>query len=180
MIIIVNSKVSGTNIQGALGKPEYSYYFLLRQFLPALEQIAQVISVESIDEVDPLYREFSQSGVKVLFLSVSPPQQTPVHLECPTLCLFAWEFPDAPDQAWDNEPRNDWRYALRQLTGAIACSQESAGAVRRLLGNDYPVTAIPAPVWAHFGDLLPEGGWQPLASPRIYRFSGYAIDSPTL
>ena len=85
MIIIVNSKVSGTNIQGALGKPEYSYYFLLRQFLPALEQIAQVISVESINEVDPLYREFSQSGVKVLFLSVSPPQQTPVHLECPTL-----------------------------------------------------------------------------------------------
>ncbi|MGN5520008.1 hypothetical protein VF673_14145 [Halopseudomonas sp. Lyrl_26] len=37
MIIIVNSKVSGTNIQGALGKPEYSYYFLLRQFLPALD-----------------------------------------------------------------------------------------------------------------------------------------------
>lgn len=180
MIIIVNSKVSGTNIQGALGKPEYSYYFLLRQFLPALEQIAQVISVESINEVDPLYREFSQSGVKVLFLSVSPPQQTPVHLECPTLCLFAWEFHDAPDQAWHNDPRNDWRYALQHLAGAIACSQESAQAVRNLMGDSYPVTAIPAPVWAHFGALMPSDGWQPSAGGHHFEFSGHVIDSDIL
>lgn len=70
MIIIVNSKVSGTNIQGALGKPEYSYYFLLRQFLPALEQIAQVISVESIDEVyRPLMHRFLSSVDRIVTAS---------------------------------------------------------------------------------------------------------------
>ena len=180
MIIIVNSKVSSASIQGSLGKPEYSYYFLLKQFMPALEQIAQVISVESSDEVDPLYRELSQSGKNVLFLSVSPPQQTPVDLECPTVCLFAWEFHDAPDQPWHNEPRNDWRYALQNLAGAIACSRESAKAVRNLLGEDYPVAAIPAPVWAHFGDLMPTEGWRPNARLRKLAFSGHAIDSPTL
>lgn len=180
MIIIVNSKVNRESIQGSLGKPEYSYYFLLKQFMPALEQVARVFSVESIDEVDPLYQRWSAIGEDVVFLSVSPPQQTPVGLQCPTVCLFAWEFHDAPDQPWDDEPRNDWRYALKQLAGAVACSRESAQAVRNLMGEAYPVAAIPAPVWAHFGGLLPEGGWRPDGGPRSFEFSGYAIDSLTL
>lgn len=180
MIIIVNSKVNRASIQGSLGKPEYSYYFLLKQFMPALEQVARVFSVESIDEVDPLYQRWSAIGEDVVFLSVSPPQQTPVGLQCPTVCLFAWEFHDAPDQPWDDEPRNDWRYALKQLAGAVACSRESAQAVRNLMGEAYPVAAIPAPVWAHFGGLLPEGGWRPDGGPRSFEFSGYTIDSLTL
>ena len=180
MIIIVNSKVNGASIRGALGKPEYSYYFLLKLFLPALEQVARVIPVESSDDVDPLYRKLTQAGEHVLFLSVSPPQQTPVDLACPTVCLFAWEFHDAPDRAWNNEPRNDWRYALQRLAGAIACSRESAQAVRNLMGENYPVAAIPAPVWAHFGELMPPGGWAPGSSPRIFDFSGHVIDSDTL
>lgn len=180
MIILVNSKINHKGIQASLGKPEYSYYFLLKQFMPALEQIARVIPVESSEEVDPLYQQLSQSGNRVLFLSVSPPQQTPTDLQCPTVCLFAWEFHDAPDQPWHNEPRNDWRHALRGLAGAIACSRESAQAVRNLVGEDYRVAAIPAPVWAHFGDLMPAGGWQPVAQLRQLAFSGHAIDSPTL
>ena len=180
MIIIVNSKVNGASIRGALGKPEYSYYFLLKLFLPALEQIARVIPVESTADVDPLYRKLTQAGERVLFLSVSPPQQTPVDLACPTVCLFAWEFHDAPDQAWNNEPRNDWRYALQHLAGAIACSRESAQAVRNLMGENYPIAAIPAPVWAHFGELMPAGGWVPGSRPRAFNFSGHVIDSDTL
>lgn len=180
MIVIVNSKMNSASIRGSLGKPEYSYYFLLKQFLPALEQIAQVISVTSSNEVDPLYREWSATGEPVVFLSISPPQQTPVDLQCPTVCLFAWEFHDAPDQAWHDEPRNDWRYALKHLAGAIACSRESAQAVRNIMDEAYPVAAIPAPVWAHFGNLLPKGGWRPHMGPRSFEFSGYAIDSLTL
>ena len=180
MIIIVNSKVNHASIQGSLGKPEYSYYFLLKKFMPALEQIARVIPVESSNDVDPLYKQFSETGENVLFLSVSPPQQTSVDLQCPTVSLFAWEFHDAPDQAWENEPRNDWRYALHRLTGAVACSEESAQAIRNLMGETYPVTAIPAPVWAHFGHLLPPGGWLPCSDSRSFEFSGHVIDSVNL
>ena len=42
MIILVNSKITCSSIQSSLGKPEYSYYFLLKQFMPALEHFAQV------------------------------------------------------------------------------------------------------------------------------------------
>lgn len=180
MIILVNSKINSTTIQASLGKPEYSYYFLLSQFMPALQQFARVIEVDSHDEVDSIYKQLSASGETVVFLSVSPPQQTPIDFQCPTVCLFAWEFHNSPDQAWGNEPRNDWRYTLQHLAGAIACSHESAQAVRNLMGEAYPVAAIPAPVWAHFGDLLPTNGWQPCPGPRSFEFSGHAIDSLSL
>lgn len=180
MIILVCSKIGHANIQASLGKPEYSYYFLLKEFLPALEQVAQVVVLDSVADVDRLYRQYTEAGEAVVFLSVSPPQQTPVDLLCPTVCLFAWEFDNVPDQPWEGEPRNDWRYVLQRIAGAIACSQESAEAVRKLMGPDYPVVAIPAPVWARFQDLMPEEGWRSCRDGRVFEFTGYAIDSPIL
>lgn len=180
MIILINSKVSHTSIQASLGKPEYSYYFLLGQLKPALEAFARVIELDSHEAVDTTYKALSVTGETVIFLSATPPQLTPVDLQCPTVCLFAWEFPDAPDTPWDDNPCNDWRYTLERLAGAIACSEESAQAVRNLMGDTYSVAAIPAPVWGHFGKLMPAGGWRPLNQPRPFTFSGTAIDSPVL
>ena len=180
MIILVCSKISQASIQASLGMPEYSYFFLLKEFLPALERIAQVVVLDSVADVDKLYQHYTDAGEMVLFLSVSPPQQTPVDLLCPTVCLFAWEFDNVPDQPWEGEPRNDWRYVLERIAGAIACSHESAEAVRKLMGPDYPVVAIPAPVWSRFQSLMPEKGWLPCREGRVFEFTGYAIDSPIL
>ncbi len=179
MIILVNSKISQSNIVESLGKPEYSYYFLLREFLPALERIGTLVQINSLDEVDTLYDQYQAAGEDVIFLSVSPPQQTPVHLRCPTICLFAWEFNKIPDAAWDNEPRNEWRYVLERIAGAIACSEESAQAVREVMGEDYPIIALPAPVFSRFNDLQPEGGWLP-QNERTFEFTGFAYDSPLI
>ncbi len=62
MIILVNSKISQNNIVESLGKPEYSYFFLLREFLPALEQIGTLVQVKSLDEVDTLYDQYTAAG----------------------------------------------------------------------------------------------------------------------
>lgn len=179
MIILVNSKISQSNIVESLGKPEYSYYFLLREFLPALEQIGTLIQISSLDEVDTLYDQYKAVGKDVIFLSVSPPQQTPVHLRCPTVCLFAWEFNKIPDTPWENEPRNEWKYVFERIAGAIACSEESAQAVREVMGEDYPIIALPAPVFSRFKDLKPEAGWLP-QNERTFEFTGFVYDSPLL
>lgn len=180
MIILISSKITQSNIQASLGKAEYSYFFLLKEFMPALRQVAEVISVESADQVDSLYQQYREAGEQVVFISVSPPQQTPTDLACPTVCLFAWEFDNVPDEPWEGEPRNDWRYVLQRIAGAIACSRESADAVRKAMGNDYPVTAIPAPVWPRFQAMMPEGGWTPCQPERSFEFTGHVIDSPLL
>lgn len=179
MIILVNSKISQSTIASSLGKPEYSYYFLLKEFLPALQQLGTVIEVDGLEVVDSLYDEY-RGEQDIVFLSVSPPHQTPVDLRCPTVCLFAWEFYNIPNQAWNNEPRNDWRYVFTRMAGVIACSEESAQAVRNAMGQDYPVIALPAPVFNRFQHLSQEHGWLPRQSDRSIEFHGFMYDSTTL
>lgn len=179
MIILVNCKISPSTIASSLGKPEYSYYFLLKEFLPALQQLGTVIEVDDLAAVDRLYDEHRETQ-QVIFLSVSPPHQTPVDLRCPTVCMFAWEFYNIPNRAWDNEPRNDWRYVFARIAGAIACSEESAQAVRDAMGQDYPVIALPAPLFERFEPLRKAQGWLPRQPERSFEFTGFMYDSPQL
>ena len=76
MIILVGSKIDQSSIQASLGKPEYSYFFLLKSFMPVLERLGQVISVASSEEVDEQYDLHRAAGHDVVFLCFSPPHQT--------------------------------------------------------------------------------------------------------
>ncbi|BAP25365.1 hypothetical protein NCGM1900_6311 [Pseudomonas aeruginosa] len=38
MLIIIHSETNKTTIRQNLGRPEYSYYFVLKEFRPLLEQ----------------------------------------------------------------------------------------------------------------------------------------------
>lgn len=180
MIILVSSKISHQNIQASLGKPEYSYFFLMKDFLPALERIGQVIQVQSVEEVELLHARYSAQGERVVFLSVSPPQQTPVGLSCPTVILFAWEFPALPDLTWDENPHNDWRYVFSRLQGAICTSRETAQLVEESSRPGFPVIALPAPIWDRYAALGSEEGWPVRLEQRDFEFSGVVIDSPLL
>lgn len=180
MIILVSSKISHKNIHASLGKPEYSYFFLMKDFLPALERIGTVIQVQSLEEVDALHASYSAQGEKVVFLSVSPPQQTPVGLDCPTVILFAWEFDSIPELSWDDDPHNNWRYVFSGLQGAICTSRETAQLVREASRPEFPVIALPAPIWDRYAGLGSEEGWPARLEERTFEFSGLVIDSPLL
>lgn len=188
MIILVGSKIDQSTIQASLGKPEYSYFFLLKEFLPALERIGQIISVRHVDEVDALYREHSAKGERVVFLSFSPPNQTPLGLECPTISVFAWEFDSLPTlegcegtaDEWGHDPRNDWGYVFERISGAIATSLEAAELVRNSCPDGAPIIGLPAPVWARYANVAPEKGWLPDRQRRQLSFAGEVVDSRQL
>lgn len=180
MIILVSSKISQTDIHASLGKPEYSYFFLMKEYIPALERVGTVIVVDEIVQVDDLYSQYVAAGEQVVFLSFSPPHQMPIGLRCPTYCVFAWEFDSIPDEAWEDDPRHDWRYVFSCIAGAIALSQEAAKAIIRAMGDDYPVIALPAPLWDRYADLSPPTGLLPVLDMRQLTFIGQAIDSPLL
>ncbi len=175
MKILVTSKINQDSIEVSLGKPEYSYYFLLKEFLPALRRVGKVAVVESAREAQRLCRRRGR-----LLISVSPPHQTPLTLPCPTLTLFAWEFDTLPDSGWDDTPGNDWRHVFANTAGAICTSRETAELVREVAGNDYPVIALPAPVWDRYAHLAARRGEQPQLAERFFAFSGAIIDSPIL
>lgn len=181
MLIIIHSETNKSNIEQNLGRPEYSYYFVLKEFRPVLERIGQVIEVSNPDElVDRLYFDCRSRGEDCVFLSFSPPHRTPIHYACPTIPVFAWEFSTIPTDTWHGEPRHDWRVVLEAAGAAITHSSFTVQAVRDAMGAAYPVSAIAAPVWdrfAHRGQAL---GQSALTQRVTLNLRGLLLDSRTL
>lgn len=63
MVFIVYSEVSEKKLSGSLGMPEYSYYFVLRGFVPVLRELGRVIPVQYPEkEVDAIYDDCLLQG----------------------------------------------------------------------------------------------------------------------
>lgn len=147
MRFLVHSDINASTIQSSLGLPEYSYYFVLKTYVNVLRELGEVILLEDpASQADALYDESAQNGETCVFIAFAPPHRAPVGLRCPTLCVFAWEFSNLPDRAWNDEPRNNWAYVLRQHGRTITLSSHTAKVVQQVMGQDYPVRAIPVPV----------------------------------
>lgn len=179
MIILVGSKIDQSSIQSSLGKPEYSYYFLMKDFLPLLERLGTVVIVDSIAEIESLTAAHREAGEQVVFFSFSPPHQVPLGLPCKTIAVFAWEFDSLPSAAWDGNPQNDWSYVFSRTSGAIATSREAAGLVE-IVAPKFLITALPAPVWDRFAALGCSDGCSVELGARKFHFAGVIIDSPLL
>jgi glycosyltransferase involved in cell wall biosynthesis len=96
-------------------------------------------------------------------------------LQCRTIPVFAWEFDTIPDEAWDEDERNNWRMVLAATGSAITHSSFSVAAVRRSMGPDYPIWSIPAPVYDSHAQFARQArGYQPQTDITL---SGMVIDS---
>ena len=123
MLFLVYSDINSSNIRDSLGMPEYSYYFVLKTYVEVLQELGNVVFLgDPENEADQLFDEAEGRGEACVFLCFSPPHRAPVGLRCPTLCIFAWEFSNLPDEAWDDEPRNDWRFVLAKHGRTITLS----------------------------------------------------------
>lgn len=137
-----------------MGLPEYSYYFVLKEFIPALRELGEVVIVETPEsEVDEIYFKCLENQERCVFLAFAPPHKVQAALHCPTIVIFAWEFDSLPNESWLNDPQQDWGVVLSQMNKAITHSNFTVQAVHDLMGPKYPVTSIPAPVWDNFEDI---------------------------
>ncbi len=216
MIFLLHSGIDATEITAKLGKPEYSYFFVLDGFRKALDRLGRVIMVDSpetkVDKIQAQTQEgclfpcfvldsfrkaldrlgrivmvddletkvdkiHTQAQEDCIFLCFAPPNHAPIGLNCPTLSVFAWEFSNIPYETWNDDPRNDWRYVLRDHGRTITLSNYSAQAVREAMGPNFPVAAIPVPVWDQYEDVRRELKRQlPVKSCELV-FTGELLDS---
>src|SRR3990167_6688459 len=179
MKFLVYSEVSAARIATSMGLPEYSYYFVLRDFLPVLTALGDVQVVEDPEQqVDALYDQACAAGERCLFLSFSPPQKTLLGLRCPTTPVFAWEFDSIPTECWLDERQQDWRYVLNACCSGITHSQMIVDAVRKEMGPQFPIVAIPSPVWDKFATIRAQPAELPLTSTiAISVRAGVVVDS---
>ena len=178
MLILTHTTSTRDSIRNDLGRPEYSYYFVLRELRPVLEDLGVVVEVGDPErDVDAIYRNCRRHGIPCVFLSFSPPHKTPIDLECPTLPVFAWEFDTIPNEGFMGKPRNDWTRVLAKLGGAVTHSGFIVRQVRRLMGQQFPIISAPAPVWDTVAALRDAGPANPVAQGAALRLEGMVIDS---
>ncbi|WP_339489331.1 glycosyltransferase [Pseudomonas sp. EL_65y_Pfl2_R95] len=179
MKFLVYSAVGANNIAASMGMPEYSYYFVLKDFLPVLQSLGDVQFVtEPQVEVDALYDEALAHGRECIFLSFSPPHKTFVALRCPTVPVFAWEFSSIPNEHWLDDINQNWVHVLKQCRRAITHSTMVVQAVRNELGAQYPILSTPSPVWDRFANLRKTQSNLPLNEPvKIKVVCGVVVDS---
>ncbi len=151
MKFLVYAHVDQDSIGIRLGTADYSYFFLLRSFAKVLADMGDVVHVRQLDEMTRLHHECVVRGERCVVFSFTPPHKTPVDLGFPVIPVFAWEYPDIPEEieeeSWLLDPRNDWRHVFHRTGRAIALSTHTVGAVRKSMGVDYPIAAIPSPLW---------------------------------
>lgn len=151
MIFLEHASITQSNIKDKFGAPEYSYHFVRNGFKPVLDRLGTRVDVADPQrDVDDAWRAAKARGEDCLFISYNPPQKTPMGLECPTLPLFAWEYDTIPVELWNEDKRHDWRYVLSRTGMAATLSEASAQAVRDTMGQDFPVWAMPTPLFDAF------------------------------
>ncbi|WP_426700837.1 hypothetical protein ACPPVV_15875 [Rhodanobacter sp. Col0626] len=150
MKFLLHAQVDKRSIGQHLGAPEYSYFFLLRAFSGVLAELGEVIPLEDPAQAEAIYTQCLAVNERCVLLSFAPPHKTPLGLACPTIPVFAWEYPDIPERieeaCWGDDPRHDWRYVLCRTGRAITLSSHTVEAVQRSLGPDFPIVAIPSPI----------------------------------
>ncbi|VVN09631.1 hypothetical protein PS619_03753 [Pseudomonas fluorescens] len=180
MNFILYSDVNERSISQSLGRAEYSYYFVLKAYRPVLESLGRVHVVASVAEVDPLYLQLLQDGQECLFLSFAPPHKTPIGLQCPMVCVIAWEYDSIPSECADNDVRQDWRQTLARHGRVITLSTHTAQAIRRSLGEDFPVLVLPTPLWERFAQVRRDYPSVPVNPGTTLQIKGCIIDSRAL
>ena len=175
---IVYSSTNEKSLAKDFGGPEYSYFFVARAFNPLLARLGTVhVVTDPIEEVNRIYDECVARGENCLFVYYAPPHRMKLGSRCPTMVVIAWEYSNIPTETWGDEPRNDWRYVLRHTVGTIALSEYAAVAVRKAMGDAYPVLAVPAPVWDRSQTA---GSRLPVRAPTLaaeLELDGFVFDS---
>lgn len=147
MIILVHTKFNSNTIPDSIGKSEYSYYFVLKKFLPVLREIGDVVVIENpAVEVEEYFNKASKEGRRCVFLSFTAPHNLYIDSKCPTIPVFAWEYDTIPNESWDGNEKNNWVKVLQNVGAAITHSGHSVKVVQKELGQDFPIIACPAPM----------------------------------
>jgi hypothetical protein len=152
MKFLLHAQLDQRSIGKHLGTPEYSYFFLLRAFSDVLAELGEVIQLEDPAEANIIHAQCLAVDERCVLLSFAPPHKTPLDIACPTVPVFAWEYPDIPErieeECWRDDPRHDWRYVLSRTGRAITLSSHTVEAVRRSMGANFPIEAIASPIKA--------------------------------
>lgn len=192
MLIFVYSETTEADIAASLGRPDYSYYFILRAYMPVLEEIGEVEVLDSLNEESlAQVNSSAESSGDSIFLCFTPPHRVPRNLACRTVCVMAWEFDTIPYERW-NSPTGSrsWVEILNEIGEVVTISRFAAEVLRNHLDPHVNVHCVPAPLDEDTSPSISPGqrlrywfgalGRHPELGHREITLSGKVLDSRTL
>ncbi len=148
---------------GREGLPAGDDRISLQAFRRLLEDLGIVVEIVEIDretmdgssgsygvaeQADAIYDVCAHISRPCLLLSFTTPDRTPLCQRCPTIPIFTWQYADLQAEREIGRPVADWASILAALGNAITHSSVAEELVRKAMGDAYPVSSIPAPVWS--------------------------------
>jgi len=170
MLFILYSETNAQNVNERLSLAEYSYYFVYKGYRKVLEKLGEIITVDDPGKVDPIYHKAKSENKDCLFFSFSPPNRTPLGLDCPTIPVIAWEFDSLPEAKLGMSGDEDWVKVLKDCGQALSLSNHTRRVIQKRMGKNYLVDAIPTPINDSFVKTEPP-------SKRALKVDGIVIDS---
>lgn len=150
MKFLLYAQVAQDTVDKQLGTADYSYFFLLRAYSRVFAELGEVIQLREFADAEAIHAQCVARNEPCVLISFAPPHKTPIGLTCPVVPVFAWEYPDIPERieeaSWLDDPRHDWRYVFAVSGRAITLSSHTVDAVKRSMGESFPIVAIPAPI----------------------------------
>jgi glycosyltransferase involved in cell wall biosynthesis len=145
------SEIDESTIASRLGDADYSYYFVMKAYIPLLETLGSVHTITQMDGSFVAQCEQALSaGEECYLLAFAPPHKIPYELPCPVIPVFAWEYSSIPNREFINDPKDSWCNALEHFGQAITHSSYAKRVVAHDMHENFAIESIPAPLWDKF------------------------------
>src|SRR5262245_699320 len=108
--IVVTGGHAEAEAPDRVGLEAYSYHYVARAFAPLLERWGSVTPITQPESrLDFALTECRRKGLAPVHLSFLPLHRTYLSGHAANVVFPFWEFPDIPDEDFDDNPRNNWR-----------------------------------------------------------------------
>ncbi len=178
MLFYCYSEIGDATIESRLGDADYSYYFVLKAYLPLLNKLGETRVIDSLDETFiAACKGEVEHGKECYLLAFAPPHKIPFDMPCPVIPVFAWEYSSIPNREFINDPKDSWTHALEQFGQALTHSSYAKQVVLQDMPGDFPIEAVPAPLWDTCAELRATAESRPALKQTTVTLGTAVIDS---
>src|SRR5574340_821793 len=153
--ILLTSYGPGATGGRNVGVAGYSYDFVASLYRPLLEQWGEVIEVhDPRRHLEAAVAQAREHGLQPIHVAFLPFQDVCLTPSAPNVVAPAWEYPDIPDHAFDNNPQNDWVTTAGRCSLVLVGGAFTANALKDA-GVKTPIHIVPVPTPEPYFEVEP-------------------------
>jgi len=151
--LVVTSVFGEREAVDQIGREAYSYHFVYQAFAPLLRRWGEVVEITRAESrLDYSLWRIRERGVEPIHLSFLPLHLVYPSSQAPNVAFPFWEYPDIPNQDFDNNPRNNWVRVANRMSMILTASGFTRDAFSRG-GVRTPVRVVPVPIRPEYFDI---------------------------